>query len=201
MNENYFSDPDTDNLKKTICGIMPMSASDYELMLPLLQRKTIKKQQHILKEGEICRDIFFLINGFVRMYYIDFDGSEINYRFTDKSNFFVDFQSFLTQKPSRYYWQAMQDSQVLAFPFQEVQRLYASSAAWQKLGRLITESVYLELNERVEMLQFMSPEQRYQHLMDTRPELFNQISQFHMASYLGIKPESLSRLRKRLHLK
>ena len=135
------------------------------------------------------------------MFYVDLEGNEISNRFTEANNFMVDFQSFLTQKPSRYYWQAMQDSQVLAFPFHEVQRLYASSVAWQKLGRLITERVYLELNERVEMLQFMSPEQRYQNLMDTRTELFNQISQFHMASYLGIKPESLSRLRKRLHLK
>ena len=86
----------------------------------------------------------------------------------------------------------MQDSQVLAFPFHEVQKLYASSAAWQKLGRLITERVYLQLNERVEMLQFISPEQRYEYLLATRPELFNQISQFHTASYLGIKPESLN---------
>ena len=175
-----------------------MSASDYELMLPLLQRKTIKKQQHILKEGEICKDIFFLINGFVRMYYIDFDGSEINYRFTDKSNFFVDFQSFLTQKPSRYYWQAMQDSEVFIFPYKDVQQIYNTSPAWNNFGRLIAEKVYLQMNERVEMLLFMSPEERFNHLLATRPELFEMISQFHLSSYLGIKPESLSRLRKRL---
>lgn len=132
------------------------------------------------------------------MYYIDLEGNEINTRFTQEDNFMVDFQSFLTQKPSHYYWQAMEDSTVLAFAFKDVQRLYASSSSWQKFGRLVAERVYLQLNERVEMLQFMSPEQRYVYLLETRPELFNQISQFHMASYLGIKPESLSRLRKRL---
>lgn len=201
MNENYFSHPDTDSLKKTICAIMPMSSSDFEVMLPLLQKKTIKKQQHILKEGEICKDIFFLINGFVRMYYIDFDGSEINYRFTDKSNFFVDFQSFLTQKPSRYYWQAMQDSEVFTFPYKDVQQLYNTSSAWNNFGRLMAEHVYLQLNERVDMLLFMKPEERYIYLINNYPDLLNQVSQFHLSSYLGIKPESLSRLRKRLSQK
>jgi len=132
------------------------------------------------------------------MYYIDLNGNVINTRFTQENNFMVDFQSFLTQQPSRYYWQAMEDSEVLAFDFKDIQRLYATSPAWQKFGRLVSERVYMQLNERVEMLQFMSPEQRYQHLIATRPELFNRISQFQMASYLGMKPESLSRLRKRM---
>ena len=181
--------------------ICPMSVEDFDLLQAAAIPMQVSKKENLLTQGELCTNIYFVTSGFFRMFYVDLEGNEINNRFTEANNFMVDFQSFLTQKPSRYYWQAMQDSQVLAFPFQEVQRLYASSAAWQKLGRLITERVYLELNERVEMLQFMSPEQRYQNLMDTRPELFNQISQFHMASYLGIKPESLSRLRKRLHLK
>ncbi|WP_235124890.1 Crp/Fnr family transcriptional regulator [Dyadobacter sp. CY347] len=178
-----------------------MSVEDFDLLQAAAIPVQVRKKENLLTQGELCNNIYFVSSGFFRMFYVDLEGNEINNRFTEANNFMVDFQSFLTQKPSRYYWQAMQDSQVLAFPFPEVQRLYASSAAWQKLGRLITERVYLELNERVEMLQFMSPEQRYQYLMDTRPELFNQISQFHMASYLGIKPESLSRLRKRLHLK
>lgn len=178
-----------------------MSVEDLDLLQRTAISIKIKKKANLLVQGELCNNIYFVISGFFRMFYVDLEGNEINNRFTEENNFMVDFQSFLTQKPSRYYWQAMQDSQVLAFPFHEVQKLYASSAAWQKLGRLITERVYLQLNERVEMLQFMSPEQRYEYLLSTRPQLFNQISQFHIASYLGIKPESLSRLRKRLHSK
>ncbi|WP_367866043.1 Crp/Fnr family transcriptional regulator [Pedobacter sp. WC2423] len=92
----------------------------------------------------------------------------------------------------------MQDSEVLTFSFKEVQKLYETSPVWEKFGRLVAERVYLQLNERVEMFQFMSPQQRYEHLLATRPELFNQISQFQLSSYLGVKPESLSRLRKRI---
>ena len=65
----------------------------------------------------------------------------------------------------------------------------------------MAEHVYQQLNERVEMLLFMKPEERYRHLFHTNPELFTQVSQFHLSSYLGIKPESLSRLRKRIYKK
>lgn len=198
MNENHFSKADTDSLKTTICSIIQMSSSDFELLLPLLQQKAVKKQDHILREGEVCKSIFFLIKGFVRMYYIDFDGNEINYRFTDKSNFFVDFQSFLTQKPSRYYWQAMEDSEQFILHLKDVQFIYSTSPSWNNFGRLMAEHVYLQLNERVDMLLFMKPEERYLYLLNNRPHLFNQVSQFHLSSYIGVKPESLSRIRKRL---
>ncbi len=181
--------------------IMPMSDSDMELLFPILQSRKVKKHDYLLKEGEICRNVYFLINGFFRMFYVDHDGNEINYRFTDKSNFLVDFQSFLTQKPSHFYWQAMQDAELFALPYQDIQNAYAVSPAWNNFGRLIAEHVYKQLNERVEMLLFMSPEERYKYLLDTKPELFTQVSQFHLSSYMGIKPESLSRLRKRLHKK
>ena len=198
MNEKYFSEADTDTFKETICSIIQMSSLDFELLLPLLKKRTVKKQDYILREGEVCKDLFFLINGFVRMYYIDFDGNEINYRFTGKSNFFVDFQSFLTQKPSRYYWQAMQDSELFILPYKDVQQIYHTSPAWNNFGRLMAEHVYLQLNERVDMLLFMKPEERYLYLLTKQPYLFNQVSQSHLSSYMGIKPESLSRLRKRL---
>jgi CRP-like cAMP-binding protein len=179
-------------------SILPMPTEDLALLMPISIKLSIKKKANLLFQGDVCKNIYFLTEGFFRMYYIDLEGNEINVRFTQEDNFMVDFQSFLTQKPSHYYWQAMEDSEVLAFAFKDVQRLYASSSSWQKFGRLMAERVYLQLNERVEMLQFMSPEERYSYLLETRPELFNQISQFQMASYLGIKPESLSRLRKRL---
>ncbi len=132
------------------------------------------------------------------MYYIDFYGNEINYRFTDQNNFFVDFQSLLLQKQSRYYWQAMEDSALFILPYKEVQQLYKTSSAWNNFGRLTAEHVYLQLNERVDMLLFMKPEERYLYLLKNHPNLLSHVSQFHLSSYMGIKPESLSRIRKRL---
>lgn len=175
-----------------------MSDPDMELLFPILQNKEVKKHDYLLREGEVCKNIYFLVKGFFRMFYVDYDGNEINYRFTQQDNFLVDFQSFLIQKPSHFYWQAMQDAELLVLSYQDIHKVYAASPAWNNFGRLIAEHVYLQLNERVEMLLFMTPEERYKHLLDTQPELFTLVSQFHLSSYLGVKPESLSRLRKRL---
>jgi CRP-like cAMP-binding protein len=178
-----------------------LSTSDIDLLVSFLQSKKISKHEYLLREGEVTKNIYFLVEGYFRMYYVDKDGNEINYRFTDKNNFLTDFQSFLTQKPSHFYWQAMQDAEVLVLPYKQVQEAYNASPSWNTFGRLIAEHVYLQMNERVEMLLFMSPEERYLHLMNNQPELLDQISQFQLSSFIGVKPESLSRLRKRLSKK
>jgi CRP-like cAMP-binding protein len=181
-----------------IGGIIKLTPAEMELVIPLLKYKQVKKHEFILQEGEICKDVFFVAKGLLRMYYVDDKGKEINYRFANDKNFGVDYQSFLLQKPSHFYWQAMQDTEVLTLANADIQRVYSASPAWGTFGRLIAERVYLQMNERVEMLLFMTPEERYNLLLETQPQLFEQISQFHLSSYLGVKPESLSRLRKRL---
>lgn len=185
-------------IKQFIAAVAPMEETDLEILSPILEYRKIKKNDYILREGEICKNVYFLTKGFLRMFFVDFSGNEVNYRFTFDKNFFVDFQSLLLQKPSHFFWQAMQDSELLVLPLKEIQRLYSTTPAWNNFGRLIAEKVYLQMNERVEMLLFMSPEERYNHLLQTQPEIFTLVSQFHLSSYLGIKPESLSRLRKRL---
>ena len=198
MNQKHLEDHEVESLKKMIDAITPMSPSDFELFLPLLQIKTVSKGDYILREGEVSNHIFFLLTGLVRMYYVDFEGNDISYRFTTSQRFFVDFQSLLTQQPSHYYWQALQDSKMLLISYKDVLHTYEISAAWNNFGRLWAEHVYLQLNERVEMLLLMKPEERYLHLLNNQPHLFNQVSQVHLSSYMGIKPESLSRIRKRV---
>ncbi len=101
-----------------------METKDFDHLYLFLQSRTVGKGELLLTKGNVCRNIFFLLDGFVRMYYIDFEGNEINYRFTNSGNFFVDFQSFLTQKPSLYYWEAMQDAELLQISYSSVQHLF-----------------------------------------------------------------------------
>jgi len=123
-------------------------------------------------------------------------GNEINFRFTADNGLCVNFQSFLTQKPFRFYWQAMQDSELVLISHTHIHSLYSSSHPWEDFGGLSAEHVCKQVDERVEMLLFLSPEDRYQHLITIRSQLLNQVSQFHLSSFFGVKPESLSRLRK-----
>lgn len=185
---------------KTACRIVlpSLQQEDFEMIIPELSQKTYAKGELILHENEVCDKIFFLDKGFVRMYYLDKNGDEINYRFTDCQNFFLDFQSFLTKRPSLFYWQAIQKVEVLTISYQEVQDVYKKSNTWNLFGRLIAEQVYLQLNERVEMLLFMQPMERYMQMLQKYPNIISQIPQLHIASFLGIKPETLSRIRKKM---
>lgn len=185
-------------LKSFINTIIAIPDDDFQLLDGITTGLSVKKGGYLLEQGQVCKQVFFLTKGLFRMYYIDPEGNEINYRFAVENNFMVDFQSFLTQKPSRYYWQAMRDADVLGFGYEDIQRVYQLSPRWDRFGRLMAEKVYQQVNEPIEMMQFLTPEQRYQYLLDTQPHLFDQISLFHLSSYLGITPESLSRIRKRL---
>ena len=189
---------DFTSLKTWVTTFCPMPDEEFARIEPITSWRQVAKGAFLLQQGEVCRHIFFLTQGFTRMYYVDPTGAEMNYRFAHENEFLVDFSSFLTRSPSRYYWQAMQDLEVLTFSYEPVQSLYQKSAAWNQFGRLMAERVYLLANERTELLQFLTPEQRYQHVLHTYPELVTSISQAYLASYLGIKPESLSRIRHRL---
>ncbi len=187
-----------DTLKEVINAIVPMTEEDLALLNNMASPFARPKGTTLLEPDQICGHVFFLTKGFFRMYYVDPAGREINYRFTFANNFMVDFQSFLTQKPSRYYWQAMENAEGLSISYDHVQRAYQQSPNWDRFGRLMAEKVYQQVNERIELLQFLSPEQRYLRVIATQPDLVQYVSQFQLSSYLGVTPESLSRIRKRL---
>lgn len=187
-----------DQLKQVVTSFVSMPDTEYDLALSIIERIEVKKDTNLLAQGQVCRHVYFIESGFFRMFYVDYEGNEINSRFAKANDFMVDFASFITQKGSLYYWKAMEDSTILALDREEIEKIYDKSPAWSKFGRLIAESSYLQINAREEMLHFQTPEQRYATILKKEPHLFQMISQNQLSSYIGIKPESLSRLRKRM---
>jgi len=187
-----------DQLKAVITSFVPMSDEEYNLILPIINRASIKKDTNLLEQGQVCQHVYFIESGFFRMFYVDMKGNEINSRFVKADDFMVDFASFVSKKASLYYWKAMEDSKVIVLDHEDVEKMYDKSPAWAKFGRLIAEFGYLLIIERQEMLHFQTPEERYKTILKKQPELFQLVSQNHLSSYIGIKPESLSRLRKRM---
>ena len=187
-----------DQLLAFLTSLYPLSDQDFAQLAPHVVPRSVAKGEHLLAAGQVCGAVFFVTAGFLRLYYVGADGHEVNCRFAGPNGFLTDYQSFLTQQPSRYSWQAVHAAEVLALPYALVQRLYRESPTWDHLGRLIAERVYLQLNERVELLQFYTPAQRYEYVQQHHPDLLTQVSQAQLASYLGVQPESLSRIRHRL---
>lgn len=187
-----------DPLRAYLQSVTALSAEDLSMLDEIVRKVQVAKRRYLLEPGHICRSIYFIESGQFRLYDLDANGTEINRRFSFEHQFAVDFQSFISQSPSRYFLQAMKDSEVTAISYADLQRTYDQSKGWERLGRLLAERAYQQVNEKLELMQFNTPEERYQFILDTRPELLERISLAHLSSYLGIRPESLSRLRKRI---
>lgn len=126
------------------------------------------------------------------------DGEDITQTFFFAGNYATDYESFLTQRPSAVYIQAMEDTEVIQCHYDDLQKLYAASHTGERLGRLIAENIFLGLSLRNRHFLLDDPETRYLALMKERPKVIAHIPLKHIASYLGIKPESLSRIRARM---
>jgi CRP-like cAMP-binding protein len=159
-------------------------------------KATISKNKEILKPGEHCNFIAFIQEGSFRFYY-DKEGEVKITSFFFKGDFVSNYRSFLTGKPSDHFIEAMQDSVIYKINLQELNSLYDKHKKIERLGRLIAENLYLMVASRLDSFMFQTPEERYKALIERNSRLLQEVPQYMIASYLGVKPETLSRIRGR----
>lgn len=169
----------------------------YEEFCSHLHETVYKKSDFFLKEGEECQYLGFLKTGFMRTFYINEAGEDVNFNFHFDNYFFTDYESILCHTRSKMNIKAVKDSEVLLLHKNDLQNLYKKDAYWQEFGRKMTEVIYLNAKKRIEELLYYSPEKRYNKLLKENPKIFQLVAQKHIASYLGVKPQSLSRIRNR----
>lgn len=189
-----------ENYKNTIRTIAPLTEQDCALFQPFLKIKSIPKDGNFVLTGQVSREIGFVHKGLFRYYYLQ-EGREINTHFVFENNFIVSYNSFITQQPSSYFIQALEPAEIVTFTFNDLQHAYHASHRWERFGRIVAENAFMLATQRSESFLFMDGEQRYLHLLKTRPEIFDRLPLYHIASYLGMERESLSRLRKKIYRK
>jgi len=177
-----------------------LTEKDCSLFEPHLTTKKYKAKEYFLSEGKICQEIGFMNKGCFRTYYLS-DGKEINTHFAFENEFVTDYDSFLREKPSRYFIQALEDTEIVKFNLSSLHNAYNQSQNWERFGRMIAEQSFKLTTQRVESFLFMDGEQRYLDLLKNQPRIFKRIPLYHIASYLGLERESLSRLRKKIAAK
>lgn len=189
-------------LKSKIEKILQVPVEDCDLYFSNSKRPLkIPAKEYFLKEGQICKHMAFVEKGELRMFYITEEGKEINVEFFFENDFVASYQSFLSQSKSKYYVQAISDCELITISYLTLQNAYENSPYWQKFGRIIAEKVFVLAEQRTEGFLFYNAEERYLKLMHNRPIIFKKIPLYHIATYMGIEPESLSRLRKTLSKK
>jgi CRP-like cAMP-binding protein len=161
-----------------------------------LTKAEITNKDQILKQGEHCNFIAFIEEGSFRFYF-EKEGEEKITAFFFKGDFVTNYRSFLTGKASDHFIEAMQDSVIYKINLQDLQSLYDKHKNIERLGRLIAENLYLTVANRIDSFMFQTPFERYKELIERNSRLLQEIPQYMIASYLGVKPETLSRIRAR----
>lgn len=160
------------------------------------QYKKIRKNELVLKQGEICKDLIFVQKGCLRLYYIE-EGIEVSVWFALKHSSAIEIYSFISETPTNYFLQAIEDTEILYLPKNVLQMLYLSQPLMQEMMRKFWEDVILHLLERFTALQKDAAEKRYLDLLE-KPELLQTIPQKYLASFIGVTPTSLSRIKKNI---
>jgi CRP/FNR family transcriptional regulator, anaerobic regulatory protein len=182
---------------ESIKSFVSLTLQEEEAFKQVLQVKQYKKKEFLLQEGQVCDKVTFINSGCMRLFYT-VEGVENTVQFFFGDTWYTDYASFLTGQATIENMQALQNCEVIQFKKQDLLNLYEKFPIFDRVGRVMAENAYLSLSRLNQMLTNEEPELRYLNLLKQRPELVQQIPQHYIASYLGIKPESLSRIRKRI---
>lgn len=158
--------------------------------------KTFKKQEIISRPNTIPNEIFFINKGLIRVLITDQEGNEHSLHFALENQFIADYSHFIQKKPALYALQALEETEVVVLPRVGIEWGYANLKEGQKLGRLIAEFYFIYQDDRIKNNYYRSPKERYDHITDVFPNIHNRVPQHMIASYLGITPVHLSRLKK-----
>lgn len=170
----------------------------WEELASIFCKKTVLKDSYLLHPGDEVHEIYFVGRGLLRIYYINEEGKESNKAFPAEGGFAGPLASALTDLPSRYGIQALEDSELLAARYSDYFQLLDRHPAFDRLGRKIMEWLLGQRELREQSLLQKSAKERYLDFTEQYRGLLNRIPQYHIASYLGITEVSLSRLRSQL---
>ena len=184
--------------RKYIHQFTALSEPDWASLSSLFSVERYPRKSVLVEEGKTADRLFFLYNGYVRFSISRENGTEVTTDFFFAPGFITSFTSFVEQVPSRINILAMGDIETLTLSHSSLERLYSGSPEINYLGRKLTEKVFIETEKHLISLLSDSPAQRYLRLMNEQPGYIHHIPLRILASYLGITPESLSRIRKRI---
>ncbi|MEN7551496.1 Crp/Fnr family transcriptional regulator [Rapidithrix thailandica] len=178
--------------------IIPLSPEEKERIGHFFSPKVIQKNSFLIKEGQYCNEVFFVKRGMLRVYYSDNNGDEITCYFSRNNEFISSYTSFLTQTPTKENIQALEDCKLFSINRANLEDLSQEIPKIQIFRRVIAENLFIAMERRISMLQSATAQERYERIIKENPKYILNIPQQYIASFLGITPQHLSRLRKKI---
>lgn len=182
-------------VKKLIYSFQPLEEEEWSTFAGSFTFKEYNKGDFLVKAGEQSNAVFYIEQGIIRNYFLR-EAKEFTIDFHFEGEFVSAFHSIITGAPSKIAIEAIQDVKAVVLPYNEIAEHYKNSINVNTVGRKIAEMHYVNRLEKEMDLLALTAEERYAKLMEKRPKLVSTISVKHLSSYLGIHPESLSRIRK-----
>ncbi len=178
-------------------SISPLSPAEAQAIADNMLVKHYKKGDFLLQEGQISVNSYFVLEGCIRQYSI-VDGEEKTTDFFTEEQWVIALNGFSQAQPANFYWVCNEDTTVSMGNERQAMAIFKQFPRFETISRQVMEAVFVAQQQKLTSFMTDTPEQRYLKLLKSRPDLVQRVPQYQLASYIGIKPESLSRMRKRL---
>ena len=185
------------SLEKIILNYIDCSPREYQTIRSYFKSKTLKRREILHDCNVVCDNYYFIESGAIRYYQMK-DGEEVTGGFFFEGSGYTDLNSFLTNSCSNQTAQAIEYSTLLFISKLDLEKLYQEVPKFERIARILAEEAFLDLRNKIDSFILQDAKERYLSILTNRPELIRRIPQHYVASYLGIKPQSLSRIRKNL---
>lgn len=189
---------DTSRLLQELQSKATFPEVDFPAFLELFEPLLLRKKDHLYREGQIIRHTCFVVSGCLRNYYANEQGTERIIFFAEENWWVGDLVSFLQETPTKLNLQAIEDSELLIISKKNFELGLKNFPGFLEYYQKGTQKTYTKLQEQLGQSTADSAESKYLRLLKERPSLLLRVPQHHIATYLGITPESLSRLRRKL---
>ena len=173
---------------------MPLNDDALTAIDAITVRRTVPRNTRLFEHGHVCHEFHFLEKGLARVFYYK-DGKEVTAWFASENQLVSAIDSLFTSKPSSYNIEIIEDAVIWSLQFSKIEPVFEAFPVVERLGRLLITENYLLLDERMKLFAFCSAEERYERLRAQIPEVLMRVKLGHVASYLGISMEHLSRIR------
>lgn len=184
-----------DSVKGLCRGI---TGDELEYLKSGLRISELRNRHFYIHAAEVQQEIGFIYRGLLRSFYVDSLGNEITVNFMRENHYATHYTAFISRTPSRYYFQCIEPSLIVSLSYEHIQEGYDKYPSIERYGRLVAEAVLKFQQKRIEGFLFETAEERYLDFMQENPDLFSRVSLSHLASYLGVERQTLTRIRQRI---
>ncbi|HEX5152081.1 MAG TPA: Crp/Fnr family transcriptional regulator [Parafilimonas sp.] len=184
--------------RKKLESFTPISDEDFQHITEAIHEQQFNKGEVLLREGQVCKDYYFVLSGCIRSFGLE-NGREVNVKFFFEDDTACDFYSFRYEEPSQFYLVAMEDTVVYCATKTEALPVFQQGgASLQTLLFRFFQDLFLKEEEHSNNFKLLSPEERYNFLLEHRPQYLSRVPLIYLASYLGVSRETLTRIRKKI---